>query len=773
MAARRRRSTPRARSATVAYAVTDATERYADVAEVTIVVWADQPKGAASDAAIPVSGTVRLPGPAATVHWHDAATGRATIDGSTVHLAGSVAAHRPSTLVVTVPAAAVPDLRVLRDEPGADYLEGRQAQLDAEDGQVGRRLRDEQRRQDRLAEGYWALVGVEIGIPLLVVGFRLARAGHRRLVAEAGIPHISSEPPGDESPALIALLHDDGHDIGREAVAATILDLVRRKVIGMDGITSDRWVIDVGRSDAQPTRPGEAAVVTALQAQADPQGHVTGPPLPLDPDGAWWHALRVDVVAQARAARLLRRRYPSGLFLTSVVALTLTTAPLWFRTPAAAAGGLAIAVVFVALPFAGGFVLTPQGLRRRAAWRSFGRYIHDQGNLADVPPTGIAIWGPYLSHGAALGEAPAAVTGLSPARPRSADRGAAGTTTLGLLLAVGLTAALVAGGAQPTKAGAEPGPVGPLPESAVGSRSDFRTARPDLDAIQDELAGIDLTCQDLSGFEFGQATLTGAVLAKARLDGADLVQAHLDGADLRGVSAVDAHFGQATIAGGHLEGADLTKADLGQATLTDGRLEGADLSKADLGQTNLTGAVLDGAVLKGASLTQTTVDGASFAEVDLSGSELTGIGLDGVDLHGAKLRGSDLTFGSFTRADLREADFSDTTMFSADFTKADGRGADFSGAKLSSVTFDGADMTGASFRGADLGGSSAAQAIFKDVDLTDATGTSALDAADLAGAKGLPTSNALPWLLGIGGVLLLAILAGVVVVKSRGIAADA
>ena len=681
----------RARQAAIDATVTGGTDRYTDVAEVSVVVWAQQPSGALSDIPVPVRGVLHLPVAPVTVHWHGAANGHATIEGSAVRLDGTVATNRASTLVVTVPAAAVPGVAVVEHETGASYLESRQTSLDDRDGRVARDLRNEQQRQDRLAQGYWGLVGVELGIPLLVMAVRLGRAGRRRRSAGAGVPHSSSDPPGDEPPALVALLRHEGHDIGAAAAAATILDLVQRKVIGMSGITSEHWVIDVNGSGGRPSSPGEKAIVTALRSAADEHGNVTGPPLPMDPDGPWWHTLRADVVAQARAQGLLVRRFPSGLFVTAVIALTVTTAPLWFRTPLAAAAGMAAAIVFLALPFAGGFVLTAEGLRRRAAWMSFARYIHEQGNLGDVPPTGIAIWGPYLSQGAALGEAPKAVAGLTPARGHSASRPGPGTITAALLLGAILLS--VAGAVRPQHAAAEAGPVGPLPTCAVGSRSDFRASHPTLDLIQAQLPGVDLSCQDLSGIDFGQATLTGTHLAKAKLDGADLIQAQMAGVDLRGASAVG------------------TK--LGQATMTDGHLKDADLTKADLGQAQLSGAALDRAILKGASLTQVTVEGASLAGVDLSGSKMTGLELSGVNLRGAKLHGSDLTFGKFTRCDLRDADLSDTVMFSADFTKADGRGATFDGAKLTDVHFDGADLTGATFRGADVGGSSAADAVFR------------------------------------------------------------
>jgi uncharacterized membrane protein len=110
----------------------------------------------------------------------------------------------------------------------------------------------------------------------------------------------------------------------------------------------------------------------------------------------------------------LRRRYRSALFFTFTVLLALTTAPLWFRTPEAAAAGTVVAGILLMLPFVGGYVLSTKGHRAKAEWQAFGRYTQQQGDLADVDPAGIVIWGPYLAYGAALGLAPTATHALAP-----------------------------------------------------------------------------------------------------------------------------------------------------------------------------------------------------------------------------------------------------------------------------------------------------------------------------------------------------------------------
>jgi uncharacterized membrane protein len=117
-------------------------------------------------------------------------------------------------------------------------------------------------------------------------------------------------------------------------------------------------------------------------------------------------------VATARAEGLLRRRYPSGLFLTAVVALAITTLPLYARSPETIVGGFVVATILSALPFVGGFVLTGDGHRERARWESYRRHLA-AADLGDVGAPGIVVWERALVYGAALGVATQAIGDLT------------------------------------------------------------------------------------------------------------------------------------------------------------------------------------------------------------------------------------------------------------------------------------------------------------------------------------------------------------------------
>jgi hypothetical protein len=233
----------------------------------------------------------------------------------------------------------------------------------------------------------------------------VVRSARLRERAVRDVPNEISDPPSDLAPAVVSLLHAGGRDIGDDAVAATVLDLAQRKTIALEGIGGQRYTIKVtGASN----RPGEAA----LLAELAPHGEVVGPPLPVDRKGRWWTAMRRDVSTIARSGGLLRRRYPSGLFLTAVVALAITTIPLYARSPESLVAGFVVAAILAAIPFVGGFVLTAEGHRQRAQWQAYRRHL-TAADLGDVDPAGVIIWERALVYAAALGVATTAIGELS------------------------------------------------------------------------------------------------------------------------------------------------------------------------------------------------------------------------------------------------------------------------------------------------------------------------------------------------------------------------
>jgi hypothetical protein len=408
------------RQAAVGADIIGAVERYGDIAVITVPVWGSPSDARSGDPLVPMRGTITLPTPPleGTVHWHKASPQNVGVEGNTLRLDGAVAMDTPSELVLALPALALPAIEPISDEARLDYFGERQAALDRADAEFDDDLEADQRRENLGAGIYWAAVGAEVAVPVLVAVVGLVRGAARRRRAVAGVPGSLSEPPGPESPAVVALLDREGNDIGFGAAAATILLLAHDRRIEIEGGGGGRYILDLGRGATGRTA-AEQIVLRALRASSR-EGRVEGPPLRLDPDGPWWKQFKRATLAEAKHAGLVARRYRSGLFVTATAMLTVTTFPLWGTTPEAAVAGLVVGGVLALLPFVGGYRLTSRGHRVRAMWLAFRRYLHDHAEFGDAEPAGVVVWGPYLVYGVALDAAPTAAEALAPAGgPRS------------------------------------------------------------------------------------------------------------------------------------------------------------------------------------------------------------------------------------------------------------------------------------------------------------------------------------------------------------------
>jgi hypothetical protein len=397
---------PQGTRAFVSWTVQGASERYADGVIVTLPLWTPPNGVNTDDKRVHVAGAVQLPiAPVGKVHLHGASPANVTVTGTAFSFEGEISTTTASTVTFLLPSDALPVAPLL---PGASRVasyEDRQTSADASDARIASDLSSDRRREDLEADLYWGAVGLEIAIPFLITLIALLRAASVRRRATRDVPEELADAPSDLPPAVVSLLHAEADDIGDDAIAATILDLARRRALSIEGISGERYALAVSGSS---TRPGEAALLAALSG-ASP---ITGPPLPIGKGGDWWRALRRDVVAIARETGLLRRRYPSGLFLSAVVALAITTIPLYARSPEALVAGLVVAAILAAVPFIGGFVLTAAGHRERARWEAYRRHLL-AADLGDVPAAGVIVWESALVYAAALGVAAAAIEDLS------------------------------------------------------------------------------------------------------------------------------------------------------------------------------------------------------------------------------------------------------------------------------------------------------------------------------------------------------------------------
>jgi hypothetical protein len=403
---------PRGYQPQVDWVVHGSVERYPDAAIVTLPIWTPPKHASGDDLRVAVSGTLQLPEPPiGTVRWHGASPATVTFDGSSVRFSGAIGTTTPSELTFLLPSSAIPGAPLLAGGSRVASYESRQASADAADAGIAKDLEDRRHREDLEANLYWTAVGLEVAIPFLVTFAVLLGAARVRRRAGRDVPDELSDPPSDLPPAAVALLHAGGTDIGASAIASTILDLHQRGALIIEGVSGERYTMRVVGASG---RAGEASLLQAMTASTSP---VSGPPLPVAGDGDWWRLMRRDVVAIARDAGLLRRRYPSGLFISAVIALALTTLPLYARSPEMIVAGTVVASILAAIPFVGGYVLTSPGHRERARWEAYRRHLA-AGDLGDVGAAGIVIWGTSLGYAAALGVATTAVADLSPAGAR-------------------------------------------------------------------------------------------------------------------------------------------------------------------------------------------------------------------------------------------------------------------------------------------------------------------------------------------------------------------
>ena len=240
------------------------------------------------------------------------------------------------------------------------------------------------------------------------------------------------ELPGDEPPAVVAML-TDGWEVGHEAVPATLIDLAARKIVAIEGVGLERFIVRL-RPNASTAGLTfyEQQVLSHVRGLASADGTVPCEALttgPEDDSDAWWKRFQASVVEDARNRGLSRGRWSRWM----LVVLGATA-----LVPAALA-----ALAFVALPpeegteeeenpvgaFIGATAIawfplmalprklraerdTPAGQEAAARWLGLRDHLDATGGFAEAPPAAVVIWDRFLSYGAALGVAGGAVRAL-------------------------------------------------------------------------------------------------------------------------------------------------------------------------------------------------------------------------------------------------------------------------------------------------------------------------------------------------------------------------
>ena len=257
----------------------------------------------------------------------------------------------------------------------------------------------------------------------------------------ASFPKLA--PPGPETsdlgpePPAVANFLVNRFEVTRLAVGATLVDLAARRVIGIEEIVADHFVVRLRREHDgdDDITAYERQVLDLVRERA------TGGSAPIEAleigsaaeSLKWWQRFAKSVERDARDRGLARNRwnradwaiFAGGIALVlSLFALALGIAHLgegitnsrnsgrqgrwdWFYV-AAFAELLALA----AIKSLRGVRDTPSGRAASGRWLGVRRFLRHDGGFADLPPAAVAIWQRYLSYGIALGVARAAAHAL-------------------------------------------------------------------------------------------------------------------------------------------------------------------------------------------------------------------------------------------------------------------------------------------------------------------------------------------------------------------------
>lgn len=247
------------------------------------------------------------------------------------------------------------------------------------------------------------------------------------------------------------------------------------------------------------------------------------------------------------------------------------------------------------------------------------------------------------------------------------------------------------------------------------------------------------------GRNFGVPTSRMRAFRGAVLDGVDLSGANLTGADFTdatlSITGVGADFTRAVFTGADLQGSDLRGAVFASADLT-----GSKMTSLPGG---LTLGYLDGARLgcnvlygsPGVTITNVTIIddcrtlkafnrvtfAGSFYAADLTNMDFSSVLVEATDFRLAKMSGVNLAdYGVFPAADFSGAQLVDADLSNVGFYDTTFVGTNLTGTNLDGVSVVGSDFSGANFEFVSMVGFSSQRsryvdAMFNEVDLTDAS----------------------------------------------------
>ncbi|OWY63665.1 hypothetical protein B7486_51795, partial [cyanobacterium TDX16] len=403
---------------TAGFALSGVADAASDITTIELPTYTSPADASRQDPEVEVSGTVSLPegaGEGLQVQWTNGFDADVAVEGDTIRFSGQNPAWTDAELLVGGPPGMLAGLPA-SDRSGQVAFQTAVAQSESQTASLESTLDSQEQQQELIG---WVIVGVGVGVSVLMafqfLRLNTADARFRRRQAKA-FPKYVLEPPDELSPALVDLVDADGKRVEAEAVAGTLLDLAHRRVLGIDGYADGRFVLRLPATSAVPAglTASERTLVEGLRA-THPDGEVAGPPTWPSGKPSWWGAYRREVLKEGRDAGVIQRRLKVLYFGPFVAGIVAATWPWWAGDRIWLVPTLCIALGLVTIiPLKGGFSTTHRGFTAACRWRGFARYVRDHGELRDLGPAAVQVWGPYLAYSAVLGEAPAAAEALAP-----------------------------------------------------------------------------------------------------------------------------------------------------------------------------------------------------------------------------------------------------------------------------------------------------------------------------------------------------------------------
>jgi hypothetical protein len=233
-------------------------------------------------------------------------------------------------------------------------------------------------------------------------------------------PGPATQDLGSEPPALVSLMAN-GWDVTVDAAESTLLDLGARRILEFRQPANDPMQTTVHIVQESPTglTPYERRVFDRVA------GLAVGGVVPLtaltfrDPAKAkaWWKRLRNEVIADARARGLSRRRVsPPWIGALTALAMLASAGPGYVAYNylvrkgdddpsggALAAAFFTVIVLGALLGQSNGERDTPAGREVAGQWFGVHAWLKAHPAFSDLPPSAVAVWDRYLGYGAALG----------------------------------------------------------------------------------------------------------------------------------------------------------------------------------------------------------------------------------------------------------------------------------------------------------------------------------------------------------------------------------